>query len=105
MEYAELTGSRTKPLPAHSPWSGGSKRRLKLVTSLSRLLTPLKFSSTEPAAADSAVDARAGERARQGRMRATGRCRAPFDRTTVGWVAVRDARTWTCGARPRVADR
>ncbi len=45
IRYAELTGSRTKPLPAHRPWSGGSNSAPKFVCSLSRLLTPLKFSS------------------------------------------------------------
>src|ERR1700737_4296871 len=48
MVYAELTGSRTKPLPSHNPWSGGSNRRPKFVSSLSRLLTPLKWCTRVP---------------------------------------------------------
>src|SRR4051812_43231086 len=36
----------TKPAPSHSPWSGGSNRALKLVTSLSRLLVPSKLDSS-----------------------------------------------------------
>src|SRR5450631_4075076 len=44
--YAELTGSTTKPLPSQSPWSGGSNVALKLVSWLSRLLTPLKLACT-----------------------------------------------------------
>src|SRR5471030_1254893 len=51
MRYAELTGSRMKPAPAHSPWSGGSNFWLKFVTSLSRLLVPLKLVSSALAAA------------------------------------------------------
>src|SRR5215469_1296450 len=43
MRYAELTGSRTNPLPWQRPWSGGSNCALKLVNWLSRLLTPLKL--------------------------------------------------------------
>src|SRR3954465_12884476 len=45
MRYAEFTGSRTKPFPTHSPWSGGSNSAPKLVRSLSRLLVPLKLRS------------------------------------------------------------
>src|ERR1700734_4556023 len=61
MRYAELTGSSTKPLPSHSPWSGGSNVCSKLVTWLSRLLTPLKLTRAEPlAAATAAADAGAG---------------------------------------------
>src|SRR4029077_16377956 len=44
--YAEFTISTTKPLPAHSPWSGGSNSSPKFVTSLSRLEVPLKFCSS-----------------------------------------------------------
>src|SRR5450755_693848 len=58
MRYAELTGSSTKPLPLHSPWSGGSNVCSKLVTWLSRLLTPLKLTRAELLAA--AADADAG---------------------------------------------
>src|SRR5258708_36627037 len=47
MRYAELTGSSTKPLPLHSPWSGGSNFCSKLVNWLSRLLTPLKLTRAE----------------------------------------------------------
>src|ERR1700722_1209276 len=58
MRYAELTGSSTKPLPSHSPWSGGSNVCSKLVTWLSRLLTPLKLTRAELlAAAAAAADA------------------------------------------------
>src|ERR1039458_78547 len=62
MRYAELTGSSTKPGPSHSPWSGGSNVCSKLVTWLSRLLTPLKLASAElvavaAAAADADADA------------------------------------------------
>ena len=46
MVKAELTGSTTKPLPTHNPWSGGSNCAPKLVFALSRLLTPLKPSSS-----------------------------------------------------------
>src|SRR5450755_4771916 len=61
MRYAELTGSSTKPLPSHSPWSGGSNVCSKLVTWLSRLLTPLKLASAElVAVAAAAADADAG---------------------------------------------
>src|SRR5579862_2969729 len=60
MRYAELTGSSTKPLPSHSPWSGGSNFCSKLVTWLSRLLTPLKLTRAELAAAAAAADAGAG---------------------------------------------
>ncbi len=47
MRYAELTGSRMKPLPSHRPWSGGSNICSKLVTWLSRLPTPLKLTRGE----------------------------------------------------------
>src|ERR1700722_11742647 len=63
MRYAELTGSSTKPLPSHRPWSGGSNVCSKLVTWLSRLLTPLKLTRAElvaAAAAASDADADAG---------------------------------------------
>src|SRR5215475_9697380 len=61
MRYAELTGSRMKPPPLHSPWSGGSNFWLKLVTWLSRLLTPLKLTRAElVAVAAAATDAGAG---------------------------------------------
>src|SRR5580704_17336901 len=59
MRYAELTGSSTKPLPSHSPWSGGSNVCSKLVNWLSRLLTPLKLTRAELVAA-AAADADAG---------------------------------------------
>src|SRR5712692_9741350 len=49
MVKAELTGSTTKPLPTQSPWSGGSNSAPKLVFALSRLLTPLKPSSSDDA--------------------------------------------------------
>src|ERR1700730_1593486 len=58
MRYAELTGSSTKPLPSHSPWSGGSNVCSKLVTWLSRLLTPLKLTRADlVAVAAAAADA------------------------------------------------
>ncbi len=58
MRYAELTGSSTKPLPSHSPWSGGSNVCSKLVNWLSRLLTPSKLTIGElVAAAATAADA------------------------------------------------
>jgi hypothetical protein len=61
MRYAELTGSRIKPPPLHSPWSGGSNFWLKLVTWLSRLLTPLKLTRAElVAVAAAAADADVG---------------------------------------------
>jgi hypothetical protein len=46
-----------KPLPSHSPWSGGSNICSKLVNWLSRLLTPLKLTSGErvTVAADAAA--------------------------------------------------
>src|SRR5689334_20216645 len=58
MRYAELTGSSTKPLPSHNPWSGGSNFCSKLVNWLSRLLTPSKLTRGElVAAAATAADA------------------------------------------------
>src|SRR5690242_21767525 len=58
MRYAELTGSSTKPLPSHRPWSGGSNVCSKLVNWLSRLLTPSKLTRGElVAAAATAADA------------------------------------------------
>src|SRR6201995_40048 len=62
MRYAELTGSSTKPLPSHSPWSGDSNVRSKLVNWLSRLLTPSKLTMGElvAGAAGAAGPARAG---------------------------------------------
>src|ERR1700755_3149978 len=58
MRYAELTGSSTKPLPSHTPWSGGSTVCSKLVNWLSRLLTPSKLTMGElVAAAATAADA------------------------------------------------
>ncbi len=52
----------TKPAPAHSPWSGGSNRALKLVTSLSRLLVPSKLDSSALGSVGWAALARAAER-------------------------------------------
>src|ERR1700694_6181004 len=46
--YAESTGSSTKPLPSQSAVSGGSNFAPKFVTSLSRLLTPLKCRRSRP---------------------------------------------------------
>src|SRR4051812_28818706 len=48
-----------KPAPAHRPWSGGSKRALKLVNSLSLLLVPLKLDSSDDGSV-ATVDAAAG---------------------------------------------
>src|SRR6516164_2144267 len=60
MRYAELTGSRMKPLPSHSPWSGGSNICSKLVNWLSRLLTPLKLTRGELVVVVAAAAAAAG---------------------------------------------
>src|ERR1700694_344517 len=46
--YAESTGSSTKPLPSQIAVSGGSNFAPKFVTSLSRLLTPLKCRRSRP---------------------------------------------------------
>src|SRR3954454_21831878 len=100
MEYAELTGSRTHPLPAHSPWSGGSKRWLKLVTSLSRLLTPLNVCSSAPAAPEVDVATLGGCDASARAL--DGRCRTSFERVDSACVSALRV-TWTCGAEPRCA--
>src|SRR4051812_25184347 len=81
MRYAELTGSRTNPAPAQSPWSGGSNLALKLVTSLSRLLVPLKLASSVGAPAAAPVPAAGTEdaavRAAPVAARDLTNCRAP----------------------------
>src|ERR1019366_2571645 len=97
MRYAELTGSSTKPLPSHSPWSGGSNVCSKLVTWLSRLLTPLKLASAElvavaAAAADADADADSPGTASAAGKGPDGSRRAPLGTTrdadgapTAGW--------------------
>src|SRR5215469_731958 len=82
MRYAELTGSRMKPLPSHSPWSGGSNISSKLVNWLSRLLTPLKLTRGELVVAAAAADAGAWGAASAAE-------KWPFGsrRTPLGWVA------------------
>jgi hypothetical protein len=74
-----LTGSSTNPLPAQSPWSGGSKVALKLVTSMSRLLTPLRSCSRVPVEADVAAPATGGGGWAARTAPLGTRRRAPFD--------------------------
>src|SRR5215831_10720484 len=90
MRYAELTGSRMKPLPSHSPWSGGSNISSKLVNWLSRLLTPLKLTSGElvvaAAAAAAAADAGAWGAASAAEKWPFGSRRTPLGCVTSGVV-------------------
>src|SRR5271169_1494832 len=88
MRYAELTGSRMKPLPSHSPWSGGSNICSKLVNWLSRLLTPLKLTRGEfvVVAAAAAADTGAPGTASVVEKWPLGSCRAPLGCVTSGVV-------------------
>src|SRR5262252_3090560 len=91
MRYAELTGSRMKPLPSHSPWSGGSNISSKLVNWLSRLLTPLKLTRGELvlAAAAAAADAGAWGAASAAEKWPFGSRRAPLGCVISGVVTAR----------------
>ncbi len=81
-----MTGSSTKPLPLHSPWSGGSNVCSKLVNWLSRLLTPLKLARAElvdVAVAAAVADADAPGTASAAEKWPDGRRRAPLGATRV----------------------
>src|SRR3954447_1817605 len=111
MLYAEFTGSSTNPLPTHSPWSGGSNLALKLVTSLSRLLVPLKLCATEAAAAvgPAAGEAATGVAGAAARAADAGGRRTPlgFSDADADAVAVAGAAFFcaaTRGASPVVAE-
>src|SRR5437899_941419 len=99
MRYAELTASSTKPLPSHSPWSGGSNVCSKLVTWLSRLLTPLKLTSGERVAVTAAAAAVAGPAGTVSAAR-TFRCQIDILRF-LRWLPANPARvTVIAGGRP-----
>src|SRR3954470_8177724 len=100
MLYAELTGSRTKPFPTQRPWSGGSNSALKLVTSLSRLLVPLKFRSNVPAGAAVGAVGCAEDALDCGEASGRSRC-APRCRVLGAWLAAA-GRPWKIGATPCV---